>query len=131
MNYSLLLGSDGGLFALLNNLTDETKEIIKSDSKITDDYIKDKVTNKKKGNATVEQITIGKGGFRKVTLAMAILSTSVNNPGDILCIKKSKPFEEIAKILEKERNEKISFNQILYEEMSNFLLIIFQRVIQI
>ena len=131
MNYSLLLGSDGGLFALLNNLTDETKEIIKSDSKITDDYIKDKVTNKKKGNATVEQITIGKGGFRKVTLVMAILSTSVNNPGDILCIKKSKPFEEIAKILEKERNEKISFNQILYEEMSNFLLIIFQRVIQI
>ena len=108
LKFSLILASDGGLFALINILTDETKKILKTLSKktddhlglnkITDDYFKEKTTKVEKDKGTVEEIILGIGGFGKVKITMAVFSSGATNPGDILCVKKSKSFELLSKI---------------------------------
>jgi serine/threonine protein kinase len=80
---TVVMGEDGGMYLLLNNLTKDNEQVIKD---VTgNDYLKDKL--QKKGEK--QQITIGKGGFGTVRFALSLFDAK-SKPGDLVCIKKTK-----------------------------------------
>jgi WD40 repeat protein len=87
--HTLIFGEDGGLYALLNRLDESEKKII--DSIMGEDYLKDKIVEAKFGT---EKVVIGKGGFGTVKFGLSIF----NDPGKVICIKKTKSYSEISEI---------------------------------
>ncbi|WP_342269666.1 WD40 domain-containing protein [Rickettsia endosymbiont of Orchestes rusci] len=84
---TVIIGEDGGMYLLLNNLTRDNEQVIKE---ITgDDYLEDKL--QKKGEN--QQITIGKGGFGTVRFALSLFD-SKSKPGEVVCIKKTKSIKD-------------------------------------
>ncbi len=84
---TLIFGEDGGLYLLLNDL-DEKKKVIITEI-MGEDYLKDKIQARKEHS---ESIVIGKGGFGTLRFGLSLFKASTN-PGDIICIKKTKSFE--------------------------------------
>jgi hypothetical protein len=95
---TVIMGEDGGTYLLINNTTlnkntnVDVKEIITEF--VGKDYLEDKIEQKTKDTGKVEQITIGKGGFGTVRFGLSIFD-SKSNPGDLICIKKTKNFDTL------------------------------------
>ncbi|WP_342267925.1 pentapeptide repeat-containing protein [Candidatus Tisiphia endosymbiont of Empis tessellata] len=82
---TVIMGEDGGMYLLLNNLSDN-EQVIKEVA--SSDYLKDKLQGGK------QQITIGKGGFGTVRFALSLFDAK-SKPGDLICIKKTKSINSL------------------------------------
>ncbi|WP_375330738.1 NACHT and WD40 repeat domain-containing protein [Candidatus Tisiphia endosymbiont of Oplodontha viridula] len=83
---TVIMGEDGGMYLLLNNLNSNEKVLKEVAST---DYL-NKISNLKiKQGKQLEQITIGKGGFGTVRFALSLFDAK-SKPGDLICIKKTK-----------------------------------------
>ena len=81
---SVLVGGNGGIFALLNSLPQDYFYEIKYNliiESLTEEYLKTKMIG--------DKIILGEGNFGKVRLALC-LSNSISKPCDLICVKKSK-----------------------------------------
>ena len=123
LSHTLVCGEDGGLFLLLNRMSKEQQEEMVRDEIVTKNYLHDKIVrpdqqealedgkiNEKEGGSTYDKIVIGQGGFGKVRFALNLFRGSKANPGDIICVKKTKDLTTLAKrlcqdLLEKEWSE--------------------------
>ena len=105
---SLIVGEDGGLYLLLNRLDKEQQKDMIQKNIVTEIYLKDKMVKAEKaeeeevkGDAkkeyySLDKIVLGKGGFGKVRLALNLFRGKKDFSGDIVCIKKTKNFVELA-----------------------------------
>ncbi|WP_341761068.1 pentapeptide repeat-containing protein [Candidatus Tisiphia endosymbiont of Thecophora atra] len=82
---TVIMGEDGGMYLLLNNLSDN-EQVIKEVA--SSDYLKDKLQGGK------QQITIGKGGFGTVRFALSLFDAK-SKPSDLICIKKTKSINSL------------------------------------
>jgi len=88
---TIIFGEDGGLYLLLNDLDPLKKSMITE--VMGEEYLADKVKAVKENS---ESIVIGKGGFGTVRFGLSLFKAD-SNPGDIICVKKTKSFEGLAK----------------------------------
>jgi serine/threonine protein kinase len=92
LTHSLILGEDGGLYALINTLNEETWQILET---VADrSYIEDKQVKGEKGNVNKNKIVLGAGGFGKVRFALSLFDTKANSC-DVICIKKTKSYGQL------------------------------------
>ena len=101
LSNSLIVGEDGGLYLLLNRLDQEQQQGMVQKNIVTEIYLKDKIVkaeeekgDKIRENFRGDKIVLGKGGFGKVRLALNLFRGK-KDPGDIVCIKKTKNFKEL------------------------------------
>ena len=110
LSHTLVCGEDGGLFLLLNRLSNEQQGEMVRDEIVTKNYLHDKIVRpdqqetgengkktEKEGGSTYNKIVIGQGGFGKVRFALNLFRGSKASPGDIVCIKKTKDLTTLAK----------------------------------
>ena len=110
LDHSVILGDDGGLYALLNKISEDEKNLIVQEEIKDSHYVK----NNWKLNSVTKQykIIIGNGAFGKIRLSMALTKNEVSSimkPGKIVCVKKS---AHINKVLQDENNKKMSLRTI-------------------
>ena len=93
LSHSIILGWDGGLFALFNSATEEEMAMLLEGGEISEDYVK----TWKKNENNLFKIIIGMGGCGKIRLSMVLTgneTSSTMKPGDMICVKKSLIFEK-------------------------------------
>ena len=91
--HSVIIGWDGGFYALMNTITEDEKTLMLEGGDISQDYADrwEKQENNK------FKLIIGKGAFGKIRLCMALTRNESSNkmkPGEIMCVKKSLVFQE-------------------------------------
>jgi len=112
-----IMGEDGGMYLLLNNLDHIKEQVIKEI--VSSDYLHSKINYKQ----YKEQIEIGKGGFGTVRFALSLLDSKAK-PADIICIKKTKNFAILQKIRDQEQDiqKKLAtpFEQVINSTLEDY-----------
>ena len=86
LEHSILLGEDGGLYMLLNRISEEEKKLLSSIGKFDMDYL----------NSVLEgnKLKIGEGAFGKIRMGIGLLPNFLLRgnmiKGEIICLKKTK-----------------------------------------
>jgi len=86
--HSVIVGWDGGFYALMNTITEEEKALMLEGGDISQDY----ADRWEKQEDLTYKLIIGKGAFGKIRLCMALTCNESSNkmkPGEIMCVKKS------------------------------------------
>ena len=96
LKHSIIIGDDGGFYALLNTIDEEEKEILLEDGEISKEYAKswDKITGELKNTY---KVVIGKGSFGKIRICLVLTkneTSTVMIPGQIICVKKTYHFKK-------------------------------------
>ena len=92
--HSIKIGDEGGLYLLLNSLSEEEKKIIEDLGQITEGFLEEKISKtNKKNKKGFDKVVIGRGGFGIVKLAFTLTSSVALDVGKIICIKKTKKTE--------------------------------------
>ena len=87
LTHSIILGWDGGLFALFNSATEEEMAMLLEGGEISEDYVK----TWKKNENNLFKIIIGMGGCGKIRLSMVLTgneTSSTMKPGNVICEEK-------------------------------------------
>lgn len=84
---TLILGNMGGLYLLINTVTNDTRDILK-------DIIGEKYFEKTSVDGNEDKKIIGEGAFGKVRFALSLFNAK-SKPGRIVCIKKTKFVDEV------------------------------------
>lgn len=106
LSHTLVCGEDGGLYLLLNKLSQQQQEDMVRENIVTKEYLKDKIKvpkqheegkdAHKQGESTGDRVVIGKGGFGTVRFALNLFRGNKASPGDVVCTKKSKSLTSLA-----------------------------------
>ena len=95
LSHSIIVGDDGGIFALMNSISDEEKLMILEAGQIQNDYAP--VANAKNVDNRFK-IKIGEGSFGKIRLCVALTKNETSEtmkPGQIVCVKKTAHFKKM------------------------------------
>ena len=119
LDHSIIMGDDGGLFVLMNTISEAEKNMfIESDNIMNEEFL-NCITQKD----TSGKIVIGKGSFGKIRLALVLsINESTWNgdftmtPGQLICVKKTKTLGEI--IHDKENSFSDIYDHVLKDYSS-------------
>jgi hypothetical protein len=89
---SVIVGEDGGMYAAVNSLDAKLKKVLSAE--YGEDYLADKVRGR--NSEGKEKVVLGQGSFGKVRFALSLVIGAVA-PGELVCMKKSKNFEQLGK----------------------------------
>ena len=90
LKHSVIIGDDGGLYALVNTIDNDEIEILLQTGEIQADYLKG--ISKESADPNKQKIIIGKGTFGTIRIALALTineTSQILKPGQIICVKKT------------------------------------------
>jgi len=96
LSHTVILGWDGGLYALFNTITEDEKEMLLEGEEITKEYAE----SWKKNKRSLYKIVIGKGTLGKIRLCISLTLNETSptmKPGEVICLKKCNAFDEDSK----------------------------------
>ena len=90
--HTLIIGDDGGIFALMNSIDENEKSMILDGGQIQEDYAQNWPDV-----GVRYKVNIGEGSFGKIRLCMAITKNETSEtlkPGQLICVKKTAYFQK-------------------------------------
>ena len=90
LSHSLIIGEDGGFYAILNKLSEFECEILLETGEISNEYLK--ACKIKMPSSEKSKFIIGKGSFGLLRFCMALTRNETSTtlkPGQIICVKKT------------------------------------------
>jgi len=98
LSHTVVLGDDGGFYALLNSITKKEKMLLLESGDISEEYFNGLKQKAKSKEGT--KIIIGQGTFGKIRLCIAVstnLKSHIIKTGQIICVKKTSHINQILK----------------------------------
>lgn len=95
LSHSVICGDNGGIYAVLNSLTDEEMKIFMEEGRIAEENLKSWTKGKENGK---NKLIIGEGGLGKIRLGIVLVgskNSSTMRVGEIICFKKTKNIIEV------------------------------------
>lgn len=107
LEHSIVLGDDGGLYALMNTLSDVEKDFIMKEESLSYIYFKsitkEIIDMDEKNDHKFYRAFIGKGSFGKIRFALVLTNNEFNEkgettmmPGQIICCKKTRNLKKLS-----------------------------------
>jgi len=94
--HTLIIGDDGGIFALINSIDENEKSMIIDGGQIQQDYAQSWPAVNVPNVGNRYKINIGEGSFGKIRLCMALTKNETSEtlkPGQLICVKKTAYFQ--------------------------------------
>jgi len=113
LKHSVIIGDDGGFYALLNTINNKEKQMLLETGEIQPEYLENCFKETTKSDSS--KIIIGKGSFGTIRICMSLTrneTSAIMKPGQCICVKKTMHFNKIITNEKGEDGRKFTWREI-------------------